>query len=136
MEALKYTIIKSKPQYDSYCRILEELVKKEVDEALDDEIDLLTMLIEKWDEEHNTFEDLDPIAILKYLMVEKKMKSADLAATLNVSKGLVSDILHYKKGLSKDIIRLLAAHFKISQEALNKPYQLTTFSDLHYKKAI
>jgi len=32
--------------------------------------------------------------------------------------------LHYKKGLSKDVIRKLAAHFKVSQEAFNRPYAL------------
>ena len=26
-----------------------------------DEIDLLTLLIEKWDEEHNSFQEVDPI---------------------------------------------------------------------------
>lgn len=71
VETLKYTPIKSKSQYDAYCRILEELTQKEESEALNDNIDLLTVLIEKWDEEHNTFEDLDPIELLQYLMTEK-----------------------------------------------------------------
>jgi HTH-type transcriptional regulator/antitoxin HigA len=122
---LKYKIIKSKSQYKEYTNILEELVvtnhkKKEVKE----EIELLTLLIEKWDDEHNTFEDVDPITLLQSLMEEKNLKAKDLVQLLGVSKGLVSDILNYKKGLSKEIIRHLAEYFKVSQEAFNRPYRL------------
>jgi HTH-type transcriptional regulator/antitoxin HigA len=52
------------------------------------------------------------------------MKSKDLVNILDISKGYVSDILNYKKGLSKDVIRNLAEHFKISQEAFNRQYKL------------
>ncbi len=41
-----------------------------------------------------------------------------------ISKGYISDILHYKKGLSKELIRKLAVHFKVSQGAFNRPYKL------------
>jgi HTH-type transcriptional regulator/antitoxin HigA len=108
MPTQKYTVIKTASQYNQYCRILEELVDKEETQAINAEIDLLTLLIEKWDEEHNTFEESDPIELLHYLMEENKLKAKDLADILHVSKGLVSDILHYKKGLSKEIIRSLS----------------------------
>ena len=52
------------------------------------------------------------------------MKAKDLVNLLGVSKGYVSDILHYKKGLSKEVIRKLAERFKVSQEAFNRPYPL------------
>ena len=82
------------------------------------------LLIEKWDEGHNNFDDLDPVQLLRSLMDEHKMKAKDLVDILDISKGYVSDILNYKKGLSKDVIRELAEHFKISQEAFNRPYKL------------
>ncbi len=124
MHTLKYTVIKNETQYNDYCRIFEELVENEKNKALEDEIDLLTLLIEKWDEEHNTFEESDPTELLKYLMEEKNLKAKDLAEILHVSKGLVSDILNYKKGLSKEIIRSLSDYFKVSQEAFNRFYEL------------
>lgn len=40
----------------------------------------------------------DPIELLKYLMNEHKMKAVDLAKLFRVGEGLVSDMLHYKKG--------------------------------------
>ena len=86
-----------------------------------DEIDLLTLLIEKWDAEHDSFGELDPIELLQSLMSEHNMKARDFLELLGVSKGYVSDILNYKKGLSKDVIRKLAERFKVSQEAFNRP---------------
>jgi HTH-type transcriptional regulator/antitoxin HigA len=125
METLKYKIIKSKTQYNAYCKALEELVDNNSrSKAVSDEIDLLTLLIEKWDEEHNTFEEVDPIRLLHSFMKEHNLKPKDLAGILGMSKGYVSDILHYKKGLSREVIRTLSAHFKVSQEAFNRTYRL------------
>lgn len=55
----------------------------------------------------------DPVALIRSLMAERKIKSKDLAELLGVSKGLVSDILNHKKGLSKQNIKILADYFKI-----------------------
>lgn len=121
--SLEYKIIKTKTQYNEYCKKLEKLVDSGK-KAVSDEIDLLTLLIEKWDEEHNTFDAVDPIRLLHSLMEDHDLKAKDLVKILNVSKGYVSDILHYKKGLSKEVIRTLSLYFKISQEALNRPYKL------------
>ena len=92
--------------------------------SMKEEIELLTFLIEKWDNEHNSFHDLDPVQLLKSLMDDRNMKPISLAELLGVSKGLVSDILNYKKGLSKEIIRKLADTFKLSHEAFNRHYDL------------
>ena len=127
METLKYKVIKSEAQYDKYCDQLEVLLDKSAGtKSQEDEIELLTLLIEKWDEEHNTFGDADPIEILKSLMKDHKMKSVDLASLVGVSEGLVSDMLNYKKGLSKETIRILADRFKLNQEAFNRPYILNS----------
>jgi HTH-type transcriptional regulator / antitoxin HigA len=125
MSTLKYTIIKSKEQYYEYCKKLEELleINDEVDDQRD-EIDLLTLLIEKWDADHSTFNEVDPAELLHSLMLDNNLKAKDLVNILGVSKGLVSDILNYRKGLSKENIRILSKYFKISQEAFNRPYIL------------
>lgn len=125
MEILKYKVIKNDKQYNQYCDILEALDDSgKKTKAVEDEMELLMLLIEKYDEENNSFEDSDPVELLKYLMKENKMKAVDLARFLGVSEGLVSDILKYKKGLSKENIRLLSERFKMRQEAFNRPYKL------------
>lgn len=121
--SLKYKVIKTTDQYDHYCHTLEELTGQG-DNALADEIELLTFLIEKWDMDHNTFQDLDPIELIRALMKENELKQKDLVELLGLSKGTVSKILNYQKGLSKESIRKLAAFFSVSQEAFNRAYVL------------
>ncbi|MEO1098977.1 MAG: helix-turn-helix domain-containing protein, partial [Bacteroidota bacterium] len=58
-------------------------------------------------------------------MDDNNLKQKDLAELLHVSKGHLSDILNYKKGLSKNIIRILSDRFKVRQSAFNKPYKLS-----------
>jgi HTH-type transcriptional regulator / antitoxin HigA len=136
METLKYKIIKTRKQYDEYCKVLESLLGKDfVAKQEEEEAELLTFLLEKWDDENNTHSDVDPVSLLKYLMTENKLKQRDLITILDVSKSLVSEILNYKKGLSKEIIRKLANHFKLSQDVFNKPYELVSPINTHLRNA-
>jgi HTH-type transcriptional regulator / antitoxin HigA len=134
METLKYKIIKDVEQYKQYCDILENLVLND-NKATKDEIELLTLLIEKWDNENSTFNDSDPIVLVKALMEEHNLKAKDLADILDLSKGTISKILNYQKGLSKDTIRKLADYFKLSQEAFNRPYKLIHEVNRHFRNA-
>lgn len=126
MKPLQYKVIKTDPQYFKYCDILEGLLESgKKTKYVQDEIELLTLLIETYDDKHNTFKDVAPIPMLLSLITEHDLKAKDLVDLLGVSKGYVSDILNYKKGLSKEVIRKLASHFKMNQEAFNRPYALS-----------
>lgn len=136
MKKLPYKVIKSKRPYYTYCNTLEQLAmlkKKNKDQQ--DAIELLTLLIEKWDEEHSTLAEGDPIELLRCLMGENKMKSVDLAKILKTGPSLISDILNYRRGLSKEIIRKLSDYFKVSQELFNRPYRLVSPANTHLKDA-
>lgn len=134
MKTLKYTVIKDVKQYKQYCDILEKLILNE-NKATEDEIELITLLIADWDNKHNTFNDNDSIQLLKALMEEHELKAKDLVEILNLSKGTISKILNYHKGLSKETIRKLSNHFKLSQEAFNRPYRLIHEINRHFKNA-
>ena len=126
MESPEYKVIKSTEQYKDYCNLLEGLVMaKRKTRAQQDTIELLILLIEKWDEAHNSFSKADPVELLAYLMRENKLRATALAAELEFSKSLLSDILHYRRGFSREIIRKLSARFRVSQELFNRPYKLT-----------
>ena len=125
METLKYTVINTISQYNDYCTQLELLVEKNGNnQNVEDEIALLTLLIEKWDADPHPHLQLDPVQLLQSFMQTHQLKSKDLVSILGISKGYISDILNYKKGFSKIIIRKLAAYFKVNQEAFNRAYPL------------
>ena len=123
MTKLRYTVIKTDEQYFKYCNILEKLVISKYHSS-QDEIELLTLLIEKWDDEHQLFDDLDPVELLKHLMKEHDLRAVDISEILGLTKGTVSKMLNYQKGFSKETIRKLSNRFKLRQDALNRPYPL------------
>lgn len=123
--ALKYRVIQNYKQYNQYCEILESLLEeKHQTNQIEDEIDLLTVLIEKYDDEQTTLSTLDPVQLLHSLMADHNMSASDLSKKLDVGKSYISEILNYKKSFSKDIIRGLAKLFKVRQEAFNREYPL------------
>lgn len=128
IEVLKYTVIKNEKQYDKYCDILHDLdfSEKKKTKQMEDEAELLLLLIQKWDDDHRTWKMLDPVELLRSLMEDHQMKPKDMVELLDISKGYVSDILNYKKGFSKEVIRKLAERFKLNQEAFNRPYKLVS----------
>lgn len=136
METLKYKVITSMNQYKEYCNVLEKLIfSGSNDRNRKDEIALLTLLIERWDAEHISSSELDPIQLPHSFIKDHNLKAKDLVNILEIGKGYVSDILNYKKGLSKEVIRKLANYFKVSQEAFNRPYKLIVPENSHLRNA-
>ncbi len=129
---ITYKIIKTERQYDEYCRKLQSLLEQN-DDKNDDEIELLTLLIENWDRTQYQEPDLDPVQIIRALMDEHQLKAKDLTGILDLSKGTVSKILSYQKGLSKDTIRKLSDHFRLTQETFNRPYKLRNTVNRRFK---
>ena len=121
---IKYTVIKNPEQYREYCIQLEDLLSESETAQVQDEIELLTVLIERYDEDRIVLKENDPISLLRSFMKDHDLKAQDLTNILGISKGYVSDILNYKKGLSKEVVRKLSEHFKVRQEAFNRPYKL------------
>ena len=79
-----------------------------------DYLDALTLLIQAYDDEHFKLDarELSPVEVLKYLMDEHGMKTADLGRLLN-NRGPASLILNGRRELSKAHIRILAGYFKL-----------------------
>lgn len=93
-----------------------------------EEIDLLELLIEDFDnrtiENIGKNEDMDPVEILQYLMEENKLTKAELARQLKVSRQLITEILNYKRNISKRMITKLSSRFKMQPVAFSREYEL------------
>jgi HTH-type transcriptional regulator / antitoxin HigA len=110
---MKYKVIKSREQYDQYCSVLEQLL---ISNASQDEIELLTLLIETWDRDHNEIDEVDNITILRFLMQEHGLRASDLADLLAVGPLLISEFLNNKRVIPLGIAHRLAEHFKLRRE--------------------
>ena len=123
MNTLK--VIKSLEQYYAYCDELENLnALKPITAENEDRKELLTVLNEKWDEEHHPPYENHPVELLKQLMEMHDLNASELCRNTGLDKTVLSKILNNKKGFSKDVIRALANYFKVNQEAFNRLYSL------------
>ena len=124
MEKLTFKVIKTEEQYYEYCDRLEEIAFSADANDREDEIELLSLLIKTWDDEHSKISEMDPVQLLQSLMEDHELNQTDMVKITGVGKSTVSSILNYKRRMSKSVIRNIASHFKIQQEALNKEYKL------------
>lgn len=125
MVALKYKKIKLLDQYNEYCAIHEELFTSDEIEFQDD-IELLEILLEDYDRRilQTTFAELNPVELLRSLLENNHLKQSDLAKKLGVSKQLISDVLNYRRRISKELGQQLSAFFAMTEEAFGRGYEL------------
>lgn len=121
---MKYTKIKSDEQYNEYCELHEAFTLKNYDKHID-EIELLEILIDEYEERTiETPEEMSPVEIIAYLLEENNLSKSQLAKEIGVSRQLITDILNYRRNISKSMVNKLAQHFAIDPAALSKTYQL------------
>jgi len=115
---MKYSKIKNKKQYNEYCKRHLELGKILGSEKgtadMKSEYYILDLIIEDYtSKQKNPFEKQEPVDILKAIMDEYGYSGYKLSKELKVPQSIISDILNYKRGFSKDLIRKFAEKFKL-----------------------
>jgi HTH-type transcriptional regulator / antitoxin HigA len=76
-------------------------------------IELLTLLIEHYEEEHYAIPDASPLEVLHFLMEQNGLKQRDLITELG-SEANVSLILSGKRSLTREHIAKLSRRFHVS----------------------
>jgi len=124
---MKYKRIRTLKQYTQYTNDYEELVLKGLKKSKD-EIDLLELLIEDYDnrtiEQIGISEKMNPIELLTYLMKEHNLSKSELARNLKVSRQLITEIVNYKRNISKRMVMKLSEYFKMMPIAFSREYEL------------
>lgn len=87
-----------------------------------DRFDVLSDLIEAWENKHHAIEAPDPVSAIKAYMVMSGLGQADLAAVLG-SRSRASEVLNRRRALTLEMIHKLNAAWHIPAEILIKPYQ-------------
>jgi len=121
---MKYTKIKTNEQYNLYCEKHEKLTYKDY-QLEQDEIELLEILIDEYESrtiEHST--KMNPVQVILYLLDENQITKSQLSRELDVSRQLITDILNYRRSISKNMILKLSKRFKMSLSAFSRPYKL------------
>ena len=96
-----------------------------VDSIEGDEAEILSLLIENYENEHYLIEAPDTIEAIKIRMEELNMRQKDLVGIIGGKSG-VSEILNKKKKLTVDMIRELERVLQISASVLVNNYKLAS----------
>ena len=111
--------IRTEADYDKTLERIDALM--EIDPALgtplSDELEILVMLVEKYEEKYWKIDIPDPIEAIKYRMEEMGLRQKDLIPILG-SKSKVSEVLNRKIGLSLTMISNLSSKLHIPLEVL------------------
>tara|TARA_R110000868_G_scaffold386311_4_gene654560 strand:+ start:389 stop:784 length:396 start_codon:yes stop_codon:yes gene_type:complete len=120
---MKLKPIKSEKDYRDALERLEVIFDAPIDTKEGDEAEILSLLIENYENEHYAIEAPDPIEAIKIRMEELNMRQKDLVGIIG-GKSRVSEILNRKKRLTVDMIRELERTLQISASVLVNNYQL------------
>ena len=116
--------IKTKKDYQSALERLETIFDAKKGSQEGDELEVLSILIEKYEDEHFAIGFPDPIEAIKFRMEQLGYNQTDLAKVVGL-KSRTSEILSKKRKLTLDMIRLLHDNLKIPTEVLIQTYKLT-----------
>ena len=113
--------IKNNKDYQEALKRLEVIFDSKKNSSEGDELEILGILIEKYEDEHFPVGFPDPIEAIKFRMEQMGYTQTDLAKVVGL-KSRASEILNKKRKLSLDMIRLLHDNFKIPTEVLIQSY--------------
>ena len=118
--------IRNEEEYDKALEEIDRLM--ELNPALgskeSDELEVLVLLIEKYEEKYWAISEPDPIEAIKIRMQQMNLKQKDLVPYIG-NRSKVSELLNRKISLSLTMITNLATGLHLPLEALIQPSKKT-----------
>jgi len=115
--------IKTDADYRAALKRLEEIFDAKANTPESDELEILGLVVDDYENKHYPIEAPDPIEAIKIRMEEMHLKQVDLIPEIG-GKSRVSEILNRKRRLTVEMIRKLTTRLNLSSNILIKDYQL------------
>ncbi|WP_234108461.1 type II toxin-antitoxin system HigA family antitoxin [Chryseobacterium sp. R2A-55] len=115
--------IKNDDQYYKALKRLDEIFDAPANSPEGDEAEILSILIENFENEYYQIDSPDPIEAIRIRMEEMDLKQKDLVPFIG-SKSKTSEVLNRKQKLTLDMIRKLTEKLNISANVLISNYAL------------
>jgi len=110
-------VIKTETDYQQALKRYDAIFDAPVNSPEGDEAEILSILIERYEEEHYPIGSPDPIEAIKFRMEQMDLSKSDLAEIIGY-KSRVSEIFSRKRKLTLEMIRKLHDKLKIPYESL------------------
>lgn len=124
LEFMMIKPLKTEKDYEKALERLEVIFDSPAHSKEGDEAEVLSILIDNYENEYYPIDAPDPIEAIEIRMEEMNLKQEDLVGVID-GKSRVSEILNRKKKLTVDMIRELEEVLHISASVLVTDYQLT-----------
>jgi HTH-type transcriptional regulator / antitoxin HigA len=114
---MKARIIKTEEDYQAALERVDTLMDARPGSAEFEELELFTLLIEKYEDERYPIDFPDPVEAIKFRMEQAGLERKDMIQYLG-SQSKVSEVLNHKRPLSMAMIRALSQGLGIPVEVL------------------
>jgi HTH-type transcriptional regulator/antitoxin HigA len=94
------------------------LAKGELDAGEETYLDALSDLVGVYEDEHHAIPPASDADMLRHLLEAKAITQAQLSQETGIAKSTISEVLSGKKPFSRQLIRKLAAFFKVEVSVL------------------
>ena len=121
---MEFKPIKTDADYRAALKRLEKVFDAQPGTPESDELEILGLMVDDYENKHFPIEAPDPIEAIKIRMEEMHLKQVDLISEIG-GKSRVSEILNRKRRLTVDMIRKLTTRLNISAKVLISDYQIT-----------
>ncbi len=121
---MKIKPIKTENDYKIALIRLEQIFDAKTGTIENDELDILAILVDEYENKYFPIEAPDPIEAIKIRMEEMNLKQIDLVNEIG-TKSRVSEILNKKRKLTIEMIRNLTIRLNLSTNLLISDYSLT-----------
>ena len=118
---MKIAPVRNEKDYQKALKRLEVIFDAKKGTEKGDELEILSILIDRYENQNFPIGMPDPIEAIKFRMEQIGMKQKDLAEVLGF-KSRVSEILSKKRKLTLDMIRKLNTTLHIPTEVLVQDY--------------
>lgn len=106
--------IRSEKQLDDAIRTIDALLDREsLDAAEQDYLDVLSDLVEQYEEEQHPIRPLPDGQMLSYLIEQKGVTQAETADATGIAESTLSAVVHGKRKLSRSHIVTLCGYFRV-----------------------
>lgn len=116
-------VIKTEEDYQAALLRLETIFDAKKNTELGNELEILSILIDKYENENFPIDLPDPIEAIKFRMEQMGMKQKDLVAITGF-KSRISEILNKKRKLTLDMVRKFSNTLQIPTEVLIQEYAI------------
>jgi HTH-type transcriptional regulator/antitoxin HigA len=117
--------LKTDTDYRAALTRLEEIFDAQLGTLEGDELEILSLLVDDYENKHHPIEAPDPIEAIKIRMEELQLKQVDLIEEMG-GKSRVSEVLNRKRRLTVEMIRKLTLRLDLSPNLLIQDYQLVS----------